>query len=565
MILSPLIHIHVLEIKMNLEVLKQTLASLDISPDKIDDERSAKAFRILFAIIEIQNEEIGALKAENQKLRDEINLLKGEQTKPKIRGSKENGDISSENERRQRNSLKDRESNSRKDKIEIHHTETCRVDRSTLPEDAVSKGYRPVVIRDIIVKPWNTKYLIEGLYSPSEGKTYSGKLPNDVKGEFGSGLRTLILTLYHVANVSEPKIHEFLENVGVWISKATISRILTEDNDLFHEEKSEIFRSGLNSTTYQQIDDTSARVNGNNWYTQIICNPYYAAYFTVPYKNRETILDILLCGNEKTYCFNEEAFELMEMFNIPRLWIRKLSFFKGKTYTDEEIRRKIDNVFSPNGYKNTKLRVLEACSIAAYHRMTNIPVVTTLLSDDAPQFSKLTFQHAHCWIHDGRNYKKLRPIVPYHQEKLKAFLDRYWDYYGKLCEFKIKPDAEVAEKLDAEFEHLFSTKTGYEQLDERISKTKEKKESLLLVLTMPAIPLHNNAAELAARAKVRKRDVSLQTVTDKGTKANDTFMTIVQTAKKLGVSAYDYIFDRVSNTFAMLSLAQLIGEKSVLN
>jgi hypothetical protein len=51
MILSPLIHIHFLEIKMNLEVLKQTLASLDISPDKIDDERSAKAFRILFAII----------------------------------------------------------------------------------------------------------------------------------------------------------------------------------------------------------------------------------------------------------------------------------------------------------------------------------------------------------------------------------------------------------------------------------------------------------------------------------------------------------------------------------
>jgi hypothetical protein len=29
-------------------------------------------------------------------------------------------------------------------------------------------------------------------------------------------------------------------------------------------------------------------------------------------------LDILLCGNEKTYCFNEEAFELMETFNIPQ-------------------------------------------------------------------------------------------------------------------------------------------------------------------------------------------------------------------------------------------------------
>jgi len=86
-----------------------------------------------------------------------------------------------------------------------------------------------------------------------------------------------------------------------------------------------------------------------------------------------------------------------------------------------------------------------------------------------------------------------------------------------------------------------------------------------MVLTMPEIPLHNNAAELAARAKVRKRDVSLQTVTDDGTKANDTFMTIVQTAQKLGVSAYDYIFDRVSNTFEMESLAQLIREKNTLN
>jgi hypothetical protein len=69
---------------------------------------------------------------------------------------------------------------------------------------------------------------------------------------------------------------------------------------------------------------------------------------------------------------------------------------------------------------------------------------------------------------------------------------------------------------------------------------------------------------LAARAKVRKRDVSLQTITDEGTKANDTFMTIVQTAKKLGISAYQYICDRVSNTFEMTSLAQLIREKSLL-
>ena len=84
---------------MELEALKQLLASLDINLDEIKDERYAKAFRILFAIIETQNEEIEFFKAEVQKLRDEINLLKGEKAKPKIRDSKKNEDISSEKER----------------------------------------------------------------------------------------------------------------------------------------------------------------------------------------------------------------------------------------------------------------------------------------------------------------------------------------------------------------------------------------------------------------------------------------------------------------------------------
>jgi hypothetical protein len=96
---------HLGEKKMDLKTLKELLASLNINPDEIEDERYATASRILFAIIEKQNEEIESLKAENQKLRDEINLLKGEQTKPKIRVSKKSEDISSENERRKRRLL----------------------------------------------------------------------------------------------------------------------------------------------------------------------------------------------------------------------------------------------------------------------------------------------------------------------------------------------------------------------------------------------------------------------------------------------------------------------------
>jgi len=85
-----------------------------------------------------------------------------------------------------------------------------------------------------------------------------------------------------------------------------------------------------------------------------------------------------------------------------------------------------------------------------------------------------------------------------------------------------------------------------------------------MALKYPEVPLHNNESELGARAQVRRRDVSLHTMTEDGTKANDTFLTIVETAKKLGVSAYEYIYDRVSKRFRMPSLSERIRAKGFL-
>ena len=86
---------------------------------------------------------------------------------------------------------------------------------------------------------------------------------------------------------------------------------------------------------------------------------------------------------------------------------------------------------------------------------------------------------------------------------------------------------------------------------------------MLLVLDHPELPLHNNASELAARVQARKRDVSLHTMSKAGTEAKDTFMTISQTAKKLGVRTYEYIRDRVSGELKLPSLAQLIRENNI--
>ncbi len=182
--------------------------------------------------------------------------------------------------------------------------------------------------------------------------------------------------------------------------------------------------------------------------------------------------------------------------------------------------------------------------------------------DDAPQFKLLTKKLALCWIHDGRHYKKLHPIVPLHQSILDDFLSQYWLFYHKLIDYQKAPDPTKISFLTQEFDALFSTQTEYEQLNERIAKTLAKKQELLLMLKFPDVPLHNNASELAARVQARARDVSLHTRSKKGTRIKDTFMTISQTAKKLKVRTYEYIRDRVSGEFKLPSLAQLIEENA---
>jgi hypothetical protein len=99
-----------------------------------------------------------------------------------------------------------------------------------------------------------------------------------------------------------------------------------------------------------------------------------------------------------------------------------------------------------------------------------------------------------------------------------------------------------ATRLSKKFDTLFATETRYDALDERIAKTRAKKETLLAVhLRHPELPLHNNASELEARVAARRRDVSLHTRTDEGTAACDTMDSIVRTAKNLGVSAFECI------------------------
>jgi hypothetical protein len=377
-------------------------------------------------------------------------------------------------------------------------------------------------------------------------------------GDFGADLRALLLSLKYCGNMSEPKIREFLENFDVEISAGSVSNILTKTADSFAHEFDDIVNAGLSSTPYQQTDDTSARVAGEFWHTHILCNPFYAAYFTRPRKDRLTVLEILQNTNDLRFWFGEETLHLLQAeFDIPQKWqqaIEELGDVEcGKTSLDLLLQE-----WFGNGNRQVQTAIEQAAAIVYYRRQTSVPVIETIVCDDAGQFKLLTEKLALCWIHAGRHYEKLSPVVPRHAKLLDSFADRYWDYYRSLQEYRAGPSDERAALLRLEFDELFSTRTGYAALDDRIAKTAAKKDELLTVLAVPAIPLHNNDSELQARVSARRRDVSLHSRSVRGARAMDIFTTLVQTSKMHGISAYAYFRDRISHRFELPSLAASI-------
>ena len=83
-----------------------------------------------------------------------------------------------------------------------------------------------------------------------------------------------------------------------------------------------------------------------------------------------------------------------------------------------------------------------------------------------------------------------------------------------------------------------------------------------MVPAHPEIPLHNNESDLGARQQGRKKDISFGPRSDDGVQAWDTFMTLAVTARKLGVSFYAYVYDRISQANQMPSLASVVTEQA---
>jgi Transposase IS66 family len=533
----------------------------NIDPTTIEDEGLRQVVISLMNLVEELSMKVTQQAEEIQRLRDENNRLKGEQGKPNVKpNTKANTAFSSEKERRV---SKAHHKSTKQAQIRIDRVEVVKVVKDHVPSDVEFKGYEDVITQDLDFRTHNIQFRKEKWYSPSSHRTYLAPLPSGYIGQFGPGIRAWVLVLYYESGMSEPKILALLRTVGISMSAGHLSDLLIKDQEPFHAESAAVVQAGLGSSPWQHLDSTGTRVNGKNQQCHILCNPLYTAYRTLPAKDRLSLLRVLAGGADPVFEMNDLAVELLHKLGVKENWCRRLPIVlsANRTYTESQLDEVLDQQLPMYG---TPLRkhVKEAMAIATYQRQTAYPVVKLLLCDDAPQFNWLTVQLALCWVHEYRPYKKLTPRFLAHMDLLTQFAESFWTFYRRLLAYRDQPTTAEAEALRVAFDHLFGQTTGYQQLDERLARTRAKKDALLLVLEHPEILLHNNPAELGARQRVRKRDVSLQARTPEGIAAWDTFQTLVGTANKLRVNVYEYVRDRIARTNLLPSLATLIEERA---
>ena len=535
----------------------------DIQLDAIQDENARELIKRLLNMIEQLSAEVRELRVENQQLRDAVNRLKGEQGKPNVKGNRNEkagaADHSSEAERRQKHK---RHKKSKQKEVAIQRKEVVKVDPARLPADVQYKGYEKVIVQDVRIVAENVLFYKEKYYSASRHRTYLAELPKGYEGQFGPGIKSLILILYFGVGTSEPKIVEFLKNLGVQISKGEVNNLLIQNQNRFHAESEAVYAAGLRSSPWQQADHTETRVDGQNEQCLVVGNPVYSSYHTQKQKDRLSVLDVLRQGRQRIFRLNAEALEILKEVPLSKAAQAILpTWCSEKVWKEAEFVERLDRAL-PNLNIQQRTAILGAAAVAAYHAEHGVPIVDTLVCEDASVFHWLTHTLMLCWVHDARLYKKLEPVIAFHREQLQDFRKQYWEYYHELLAYRQSPNTHQRTQLEVEFDQLFATQTGYYDLDQRIEKTRDKKASLLQVLEHPELPLHNNASELAVRQRVRKRDVSYGPRSPLGVKAWDTFATLADTTRKLGISFYAYIQDRISEAHQIPPLAALVTQRA---
>lgn len=505
----------------------------------------------LLEIVQLQQERI-------QALADEIARLKGNKGKPDIKPSpleKPPPSQAQPNPGQRPGSAK----RSKTAGLTIHETKVLKA--PNVPPGSEFKGLEDFTVQGLVFKSHNILYRRERWETP-DGKPIVAPLPQEVEileGHFDLSLIRFVLYQYHQAHVTQPLILEQLLDLGVDISAGQVNRIITGGHDRFHREKDEILRVGLEVSSHINVDDTGARHEGKNGYCTHIGNEMFAWFESTGSKSRINFLELLRAGR-KDYVLNGDALTYMRVNHLPLEMLKALEAHRVRSFADETLWKACLNELAITDPRHVRIATEGALAGCLLEHGFDPKLV--IVSDDAGQFNVFLFLHALCWIHAERTIHKLVGYTEEQRTILENTRGQIRDYYQDLKACKTDPSAGKKTALEQRFDEIFTARTAFASLNLALRRLHKNKVELLLVLDRPDIPLHNNTSEGAIRDYVKKRKISGSTRSDLGRRRRDTFASLKKTCRKLGISFWAFLSDRLSGQGTIPPLPDVIRSRA---
>jgi hypothetical protein len=523
---------------------------------EIRPEDRTPVVEALLGIIRQLADRVAQLEESNQQLRDEIAQLKGQKPRPQIKPSLLES-TTSEAKKQEGGKRPGSAKRPKTAELQIHRELPLHLDH--LPEGATFKGYEAYVVQELIIKNENTRYLRARYELPGGGSVLApfpeGVLPI-AGGHFGANLVAYILDQYHQAQVTEPLLLEQLWEYGIDISTGQLHHILTENKDVFHEEKQEVLVAGLTTSSYIGTDDTGARHQGQNGYCTAIGNDYFAYFESTDCKSRLNFLQVLQ-GSQRAYVINDMSLAYWERQKLAAAIVELLTQGPQEFASEQAWQNRLSEL----GITDERhMRIVSEGALLGGLIARGVSPDLGVLSDGAPQF--VVFVHAACWIHAERPLAKLVPHNEEHRAVIEKLRKQIWELYKELKAYRAQPDEAQRPVLEAHFDTLVEQRTGYPSIDGVLKEMRDHKAHLLRVLERPEIPLHNNGMESDIREFVKRRKVSGGTRNDAGRRCRDTFASLKKTCRKLGLRFWEYLQDRVGGLGQIPRLADLIRQKA---
>ena len=512
-----------------------------------EDEKTPLVLQLL-SVIEQQAEQI-------RQLKDEIARLKNHPPRPDIKPSS----LEKKKKPKSGSSGGKRPGSKKRSKtaeLKIHKTKP--IEPKKIPAGSEFRYYQDFVVQDIIIEPQNTRFRLK-VYETPDGSYVRGELPAYLNGKhFGPTLIRFILYQYYQCHVTQPLLLEQLEEFGIDISAGKLNDFLIEEKDRFHLEKERILAVGLQVSSYINVDDTGARHKGKNGYCTHIGNEYFSWFESTESKSRINFLKLMRAGNSD-FVINMDAICYMQSNKLPQKPLEAIIENKGMVFANDA---QWDAFLTDNGIiKDRHVKIATEGVLIGTIIEHGISKHLVILSDDAGQFNVLL--HALCWIHANRAIDKVIAFTDQAKKDLDTVKDQVWLLYEGLKKYKQNPKLKEKKRLEDLFDEIFTQKTSSATLNAALKRIYNNKSELLLVLDRPDIPLHNNGAENAIREYVKKRKISGSTRSETGRRCRDTFTSLKKTCRKLGVSFWQYLKDRIEKIGIIPDLSELVRQQAL--